>query len=354
MAETRSLPTTYTRIVLAERPVNNIEPTKHFRVEREHRLADLEPGPQQVLVAVDYLSLDPAMRSWMKERPTYLPPVGLGETMRAEGLGTIVKTGSGSKWKVGQTVKGVFGWTEYARMDDKAVGLRVLAPGGKLLDFLGPLGNVGMTAYFGLFDIGKPKPGEVMMVSGAAGAVGSLVCQLGVLKGLKVYALAGTPEKCRWLERDIGVTKAFCYKDKDCFAQVKRDMDKFDIYFDNVGGETLNFMMGRMKLRARIVVCGGISDYNNPKPAGLKGYLNLINQRARMEGFLVLDYTKQFGPAIAEMQQWLKEGKLQRSYHVVNGILSAPEALLLLYNGSNEGKLIIKVSDIQENVPAKL
>ncbi|KZV97037.1 NAD(P)-binding protein [Exidia glandulosa HHB12029] len=350
----KSLPTTYTRVVLAERPVGDIIPHKTFRTEPEQKLADLEPGEKQVLVAVDYLSLDPAMRSWLGEKKTYMPPVKIGEIMRAEGLGTIVKTGKDSKWKVGQTVKGVFGWTEYAQMDDKAVALRTVPKGGELLDFLGPFGNVGMTAYFGLFDIGKPKPGETLVVTGAAGAVGSLVCQLGVLKGLKVYAVAGSDEKVQWLEKELGVTKAFNYKNKDIYDQLKKHMKTFDIYFDNVGGEMLNFMLTRMNLFARIVVCGGISDYNNPNPAGLKGHLNLISMRALMQGFLVLDYASKFGPAIAEMQQWLTEGKLKRKYHVVDGIKSAPEALPLLYNGGNTGKLVVRVSNIREGVKTKL
>ncbi|KZV83214.1 NAD(P)-binding protein [Exidia glandulosa HHB12029] len=341
-----SLPTTYTRIIFAERPVGDIVPHKAFRIEPEHKLADLEPGEKQVLVAVDYLSLDPAMRSWLREKKTYREPIQIGATMDAGGLGTVVKTGKDSKWKVGQTVKGSFGWTEYAQMNDEAVALVEVPQGGELLDFLGPFGPTGMTAYFGLFDIGKPKPGDTLVVSGAAGATGSFVCQLGVLKGLKVYAIAGSDEKVQWLEKELGVTKAFNYKNKDFYDQLKEHMGTFDVYFDNVGGEILEFMLTRMNLYARIVICGGISDYNNPNPAGIKGHLNLISSRGLMQGFLVFDYASKFGPAIAEMQQWLSEGKLKSKFHVVHGVKSAPEALPLLFSGGNTGKLVVKVSNI--------
>ncbi|EJD41054.1 NAD(P)-binding protein [Auricularia subglabra TFB-10046 SS5] len=349
-----ALPETYTRIVLAERPVGDIIPHQTFRTETDHRTADLEPGEHQALVAVDYLSLDPAMRSWLNDKRSYMPPVQIGETMRAEGLGTVVKAGKDSKFKVGNNVKGAFGWTEYARLDDKQLELKEVPTGGQLLDFLGPLGSVGMTAYFGLFDVGQPKAGEKLVVTGAAGATGSLVCQLGVLKGLEVYAVAGSADKCKWLEEELGVKKALNYKDADFYEQFKTHVGYFDVYFDNVGGDILSFALTRMNKFARIVVCGGISDYNNPDPKGLKGYLNLITQRGRMQGFIVFDYMDRYHEAVKDMQEWIAQAKIKRKFHLVEGIKSAPEALPLLYNGGNTGKLVVKVSNRSEGVESKL
>ncbi|KAH7102369.1 NAD(P)-binding protein [Auriculariales sp. MPI-PUGE-AT-0066] len=349
------LPEKYTKIVLAERPTGDIVPDKTFRIEKnEHSIRDLEPGEKQVLVRVQYLSLDPAMRSWLNDRRNYMPPVQIGEVMRAEGLGVVVRAGKDSKFSVGQTVKGAFGWTDWAKMDDKLVRLQVPPEGGELIDFLGPFGSVGMTAYFGFFDIGKPKAGEVLVVSGAAGATGSIVCQLGVLSGLTVYAIAGSKDKCEWLEKELGVTKALNYKDADFYDQFKKTIDYFDVYFDNVGGEILNFALTRMKQNARIVLCGAISDYNNTAPKGLTGYMNLISQRGTLQGFIVFDYINRYSEAQEEIAKWVKEGKLKRKFHIVDGLENAPATLPLLYNGGNTGKLVIRVHKDEDVVSANL
>ncbi|TDL25875.1 alcohol dehydrogenase [Rickenella mellea] len=338
-------PQKFTRVVLAQRPVGHID-DKTFR--KETIPYDLKPStPDSVVVQVDWLSLDPAMRGWLNDTRSYLPPVQIGEIMRAEGLGTVIEVGSGSKFKVGDVVKGTFGWTEYAVMKDKTL-TKIEAPTHvESLDFLGVLGASGMTAYFGLLDVGKIQPGETLVVSGAAGAVGSVVCQIGKIKGAKVVAIAGSAEKCRWLENDLGVDKAINYKDADFKEQFKKHVGYLDVFFDNVGGEILDFALTRLNQKARIVLCGAISDYNAPKPRGLQSYLNLISQRARIEGFIVFDYASQYATAADEMGHWIKDGKLKRKFHTVEGIASAPEALPMLFTGGNTGKLVVKVSQIQ-------
>jgi len=277
--------------------------------------------------------------------------VGIGETMRASGLGKVVKAGQGSKFKVGDVVRGNVGWAEFATLPDKDLELVEVPKDAELLDFMGPLGMVGMTAYFGLLDVGKLKAGETLVVSGAAGAVGSLVCQIGKIKGAKVIGLAGADDKCQWLERELGVDKALNYKSKNFAKEFKNAVGFLDVFFDNVGGEILDMALGRLNKNARVVLCGAISAYNAKTPRGLSAYLNLISQRGKIEGFMVFDYADQYSIATTEMAAWIREGKLKRKYHVVEGLENAPQALTMLYSGENTGKLMIKVTS---NVPARL
>lgn len=291
------------------------------------------------------MSLDPAMRGWLNDSRSYVKPVAIGETMRAGGLGVVEKVGEGSGLKVGDYVYGTVGWTEWGVYPDKELRVIQVPKGTEVLDFLGPLGMTGLTAYFGLFEIGKIKAGETLVVSGAAGATGSIVCQLGKLSGAKVIAIAGTQEKCTWLEKDLGVDKALNYKSPTFRQEFKDAVGYLDVFFDNVGGEILDLALTRLKKNARIALCGAISDYNS-KPKGLTGYLNLISQTASIRGFLVFDYAKQFPKAVQELSTWLIEGKLQRKFHVVEGLEHAPEALPLLFSGGNTGKLVVKVADL--------
>ncbi|KAI0950972.1 hypothetical protein AcW1_008134 [Taiwanofungus camphoratus] len=202
----------------------------------------------------------------------------------------------------------------------------------------------GLTAYFGLLEVGKVQPGEKLVVSGAAGATGSVVCQIGKQKGAKVYAIAGSTEKCEWLEKDIGVDKALNYKSSTFHDDFKNSVGYFDVFFDNVGGDILDFALTRMNKGARIVLCGAISDYNSVKPKGLSGYLNLISQRAKIEGFLVFDFAKRYPEAQTYLAGLLNDGNLKRKFHVVEGLENAPQALLMLFNGGNTGKLVVKVT----------
>jgi hypothetical protein len=271
--------------------------------------------------------------------------------MRATGLGTVVQTGKGSKFSDGDIVQGTFGWTEYAVMNDKQCEKIVPLPGANTLDYLNTLGMPGMTAYFGLKDIGKLQRGETLVVSGAAGSVGSLACQLGKKAGAKVIAIAGSDEKCTWLKNELGVDNALNYKSKTFYEEWK-SLGYLDVYFDNVGGDILDFALTRLNKHARIVLCGAISEYNSVKPKGLQAYMNLISQRAKIEGFIVFDYASDFPAAIKEIAASLADGSIKRKFHVVEGLEKAPEALPLLFSGVNTGKLVVKVAE--ENHQSKL
>jgi len=297
------------------------------------------------LVQCTWLSLDPAMRGYIRDKRSYLPPVKIGEVMRAVGLGVVVEVGPESLFNVGDHVKGKWGMTEYAVMKDSELEKIVVPHGVELLDFLGTLGLSGLTAYFGLERIGRLKSGEVLVVSGAAGSVGSVACQLGKAMGAKVYAIAGSDDKCVWLEKELGVDKAFNYKSKSFYEDLKT-IGYLDVYFDNVGGEILDFLLTRLKNGARIALCGAISAYNTTKPKGLQSYLNLISQRATLQGFIVMDFESEFPAAIRELTVKLCEGSLKRKFHIVEGgIEQAPVALPILFNGGNTGKLVVKISD---------
>lgn len=338
-----SRPTHYKQIVLNSRPVGDIEPTT-FRTE-VLPLSALKPKDNEALIRCTWLSLDPAMRGYIKDVRSYLPPVQIGEVMRAQGLGVVEEVGKGSELKVGDFVSGPWGMSEYAVMKDKHLEKLIVPRGVQPLDFLNVLGSSGLTAYFGLRDIGKLKPGEKLVVSGAAGSVGSIACQLGKAAGAKVYAIAGSAEKCQWLEKELGVDKAFNYKSPNFYKEFK-DVGYLDVYFDNVGGDILDFMLMRLNKNARIILCGAISAYNSTKPKGLQNYLTLISQRAKIEGFIVLDYVSEYPAALEELAKGLSTGAIKRKFHIVEGgIEQAPIALPMLFSGGNTGKLVVKVSE---------
>ncbi|KAF8575958.1 NAD(P)-binding protein [Ramaria rubella] len=336
-----SIPSQATHIVLSERPSGPVTSTT-FSAKSVPIPDELAPG--DVLVRVDWLSLDPAMRGWLNDRRSYIKPVQIGEIMRAQGLGTVVKGG-------GKSVQ-VKGWGDYVVLKETELEKFTLPEGAYALDFISTLGMPGKIKYIfldcpfrkGLFDVGKVKSGETLVVSGAAGAVGSVVCQLGKIKGARVIALAGSDDKVAWLENELGVDKALNYKSPTFVADFKQHVGYLDVYFDNVGGETLDLCLGRLNKGARIALCGAISAYNEAKPRGLQGYLSLISQRAKIEGFIVFDYADRFEGAIQEMSGWISEGKIKRKFHIVEGLEKCPEYLNLLYSGGNTGKLVVKVS----------
>jgi len=333
----------YTRIVLNERPVADITPTT-FRIENIP--FDLHPEQGEVLVQVNWLSLDPAMRGWIKDARSYVPPVQIGEVMRAGGIATVVEVGGGDcRLRPGDVISCSPGWAEYAIVKEGAAQKLDIPPGAKLLDFLGTFSaSGGLTAYFGLLEVAKIKAGETLVVSGAAGSVGSLVCQIGKIYGAKVAGIAGTDEKCRWLREDIKIDAALNYKSPTFRQEFKDAVGYLDVFFDNVGGEILDFALTRLNKGARVTLCGAISDYNSPKPKGLSNYLNLISQRAKMEGFIVFDYKDRYPEAVRDLSKWISEGRIERKFHIIEGLEKAPEALPLLYTGGNTGKLVVHVS----------
>ncbi len=302
-----------------------------------------EPKDGEVLVKVLYISLDPAMRGWMNEGKSYVPPVAIGEVMRALGAGKVIA----SKFPglaAGDYVGGIFGVQEYAVAPGKAVN-KIDAPADKLPLYIGGLGMPGMTAYFGLLDVGRPESGNMVVVSGAAGAVGSMVGQIAKIKGCTVIGIAGGAEKCAYL-KEIGFDASIDYKAENVLAALRRHCPKgIDVYFDNVGGEILDAALANLALHARVVICGAISQYNNTTPIeGPANYLSLLVNRASMTGMLMVDYLARAGEARTAMAQWMKEGKLKTREHIVDGLSTFPETLLMLFSGENEGKLIIKVA----------
>lgn len=303
------------------------------------------PGPGEVLIRVQYISLDPAMRGWMNEGRSYVPPVGIGEVMRAGGIGRVVASNDPSI-AVGDTVSALTGVQDYAVVkakDATKVDSRI-AP---LPRYLGVLGMPGMTAYFGLLDVGQPKPGETVVVSAAAGAVGGVVGQIAKIKGCRVVGIAGGADKCRYVVKELGFDAAIDYKNEDVKKKLREYCpNRIDIFFDNVGGEILEAALAGLANKARVVLCGAISQYNTVDSLkGPKNYMSLLVNRARMEGFVVFDYAARYGEAIKAMAGWITEGKLKAREDIVEGLETFPETLLKLFHGENFGKLIIKVSD---------
>lgn len=305
------------------------------------------PTEGQFLVRNLYLSFDPAMRGWMEDRPSYIPPVALGEVMRAGSVGQVVESKSPA-FQPGDFVQGTFGWQDYAVSDGKRpLPVTKLPPGVPLTWPLGVLGITGLTAYFGLLDLGKPAAGETVVVSGAAGATGSVAAQIAKLKGCRVIGIAGGREKCAWLLNEAGLDATIDYKAEDVGARLRALCPRsVDVYFDNVGGEILDAVLAQIATRARIVLCGGISSYNaSEPPPGPRNYLNLVIQRARMEGFIVLDYVPRFGEAMRELAGWVTSGKIKHQEDVQFGLENAPRTFLRLFEGKNLGKQLLKISD---------
>jgi NADPH-dependent curcumin reductase len=301
------------------------------------------PGPGQVLVRVLYVSLDPAMRGWMTDRRSYIPPVALGDVMRAIGVGRVVESNDAAL-SPGDHVTGLTGLQDHAVLPAKDL-VRIDARLAPLPRFLGALGGSGMTAYFGLLDVGQPKAGETVLVSAAAGSVGSLVGQIARLQGCRAIGIAGGPEKCAYVREELGFDGVIDYKNEDVGAGLKEHCPKgVDVYFDNVGGEILDLALARLARRARVVICGAISQYDNRDAApGPANYLSLLVNRARMEGFIVFDYAARYGEAARAIAGWMAEGRLKASEQVEEGLENFPEVFLKLFRGENTGKLVLKV-----------
>ena len=328
------------RIVLAARPTGMADDTT----------VALETGPVpepeagQAVVRVEWISIDPTIRTWMDDAPGYLPAIEIGAPIRSGGIGTVVASAA-DRFPVGATVFGMLGWQDYAVVDDDN-NAQVVPDGIDPTAALSVFGVTGMTAYFGLLDVGQPKEGDTVVVSGAAGATGSVVGQIAKIKGAaNVVGLAGSAEKCAWLVDDLGFDAAINYRTEDVAARLRTLCPNgIDVYFDNVGGEILDTCLGQLALKARVVLCGAISTYaDDGKPVGPGNYRNLIVKRARMEGFLVLDYLDRFGEGQADMFTWVLEGKVKHAVHVVEGLERALDALNLLFTGGNTGKVIVKV-----------
>jgi NADPH-dependent curcumin reductase CurA len=307
-----------------------------------------EPADGQFLVKLEHLSLDPAMRGWMNEGRSYVPPVGIGEVMRAGGIGRVVESRH-PDYGAGDRVFGTFGVQRYA-ISDGAGAWPVdtsLAPPEV---HLGALGITGLTAYFGLLDIGRPEPGQTVVVSGAAGAVGSIAGQIARIKGCRVVGIAGGPEKCEWLTETLGFDAAIDYKRGDLRAQLREHTpDRVDVYFDNVGGEILDEVLRRLARGARVVLCGAISQYNAQEaPRGPANYMQLLVARASMTGFLVFDFAKRYPEGMAQLSEWLRSGELlSREDVVIGGLDEFPDVLLMLFRGENTGKLILQLAEAE-------
>jgi NADPH-dependent curcumin reductase len=310
-----------------------------------------EPAAGGVLIKTLALSLDPAMRGWMNEGKSYIAPVGIDEVMRAAGIGKVVAS-SHPKFAVGDHVYGILGVQEYITLPESEVKRTGLAKidlrVGALTQWLNVLGMPGMTGYFGLMDVGQPKAGETVVVSGAAGAVGQTVGQMAKIKGCRVVGIAGGAAKCEWVVKELGFDACIDYKAGP--SAVRTGLKEHcpggvDIYFDNVGGEILDDVLAKINRKARIIICGAISQYNNTTPIqGPKNYLSLLMNRARMEGIVVFDNADRYPIAIAEMATYLKDGRMKSKEDVVQGLDTFPETLLKLFNGENFGKLVLQVA----------
>jgi NADPH-dependent curcumin reductase len=304
-----------------------------------------DPAIGQFLVKILYASLDPAMRGWMNEAKSYIPPVGIGEVMRAGGAGRVIAS-QNPNFAIGDHVVGAFGMQEYALSDGKGV-YKVdprLAP---LPVYLGTLGMPGFTAYFGLLDVGAVKAGDTVVVSGAAGAVGMPTGQIARIKGARAVGLAGSPEKCEYVVKELGFDACINYKTEDVRAALRKHCPTgINVYFDNVGGPLLDTALAQLARGARVVLCGAISQYCST--TGVKGpdnYLSLLVNSARMEGFVVFNYAARYAEALREMAGWRAAGKLKSREDIVAGLETFPETLLKLFCGENFGKLVLKIAD---------
>ncbi|KAL4876896.1 hypothetical protein BJY04DRAFT_138227 [Aspergillus karnatakaensis] len=322
-----------------------------FRVQTAQR-PDNVPA-DKILVRVHYLSLDPAMRQWLTAKRSYIAPVEIGAVMRGQSIAQVLAVGRdlGSKFKVGDWVTAYSGWQEYALVGAKEAERVIIPPGGRPTDALSVLGMTALTAYFGMIDIGRPKAGETVVVSGAAGATGMVAGQIAKIKGAKrVVGLAGTPDKCEFLVKELGFDAAINYRDPDWRKQLKEATPEYiDVYFDNAGGEILEACLARAARNSRFAICGAISQYNSAKPQGPASFMNVISQRVTMKGFIVFDYAKQYSAALQELASWLTQGKLKRKEHIVpGGLEAAPAALVDLYAGANTGKMMVEVAPVSE------
>lgn len=329
------------RLVLASRPVGMIDAST-VRMEEADRPAI---GAGEALLKVRYLSIDPTIRTWMNDAPGYLPPIRIDEVVRGPGISEVVETKS-DRYKVGDLVFGLPGWQEYAVADEQANAMQPIPEGLDPPTALNIFGVTGLTAYFGLLEVGRMTEGDVVVVSGAAGATGSSVGQIAKIKGAsKVVGIAGGPEKCAFVVEELGFDGAIDYRAGHVAEELARLCpDGIDLYFDNVGGEILNACLGRLALRGRVVLCGAIAAYNATEwPPGPTNYVNLIPRRGRMEGFIIIDFADRYAEAQGEIFTWLLDGKIKHFEHIVEGLENAPDALNMLFTSQNTGKVVVKL-----------
>jgi len=343
-----ALPNKTKALKLVKRPVadEKLEVGEHFE------LVELDIpalSNKEVLVRTDYLSCDPTQRIWVNDIPQYMPPVAVGEIMRSGAVGTVVASNH-PNFAEGDLVSGLTGWTEYAVTDGSQL---TKLPAGTPVDMsMGPIGLTGLTAYFGLVYIGKPKPGDYVLVSGAAGATGSMVTQIAVLMGCKVVGIAGGPEKCEYV-KSLGAVECIDYKNEDAVQRiaelggVQGLKGGFDIYFDNVGGEILNAALGNISMGARVILCGAISGYKKVKQEqyGPSNYINLLMRRGTMQGFIILDFASDFEIAAGRMATWVQQGKIKAQTDLQEGPLEhICEVLDRIFTGKNKGKQVMKLN----------
>jgi NADPH-dependent curcumin reductase len=303
-----------------------------------------DPGADEVAVQVLYLSLDPAMRAWLDEGPSYIPAVEVGDVMRAIGIGRVTASGSDALAE-GDVVSGLFGIQEHAVLPAKALQ-KVDASVDPLTVHLNTLGIPGMTAYFGLLDVGRASEGDTVVVSGAAGAVGATTGQIARIKGCRAVGIAGGPEKCELLTEVYGYDAAIDYKSADVRRALREACpDGIGVFFDNVGGPILEAALARLSRGARVVLCGAVSQYNSGAMQGPRNYMSLLINRASMAGFVVFDYADRYPEATRELRGWLADGSLRSREDVVDGIETFPETLNMLFSGANTGKLVLRVAD---------
>lgn len=331
------------QVLLANRPVGLPQLSDWQIVD-----ADIPPlSSGDVLVKNIYISLDPAMRGWMTASKSYIRPVEIGEVMRASGAGKVVSS-ENERYKVGDYVVGTFGVQEYYRAKEGKGLTKVDTSLAPLAKWMSVLGMTGMTAYFGLLDVGAPKEGDVVVVSGGAGAVGSIVGQIAKINGCKVVGIAGGADKIAYMRDELGFDEVIDYREGNLRSALRKACPEgIDVYFDNVGGEILDICLSMLRMKARIVICGAISQYNATEGvSGPKNYLSLLVNRARMEGFVVFDYADRYKIAAMQMARWMQEGKLKSTEFIVkDGVETFPENLLILFGGDKIGKLLLQVAE---------
>ena len=308
----------------------------------ENPIEELQEG--EILIQQHYISLDPAMRGWMNDTKSYIPPIALDSVMRAGSIGKVIKNNNNPNFEVGDCVSGWGGVQQYMTSDGTGC-FKVNEKIAAMPTFLGALGMPGMTAYFGILEVANIKEGDIVLVSGAAGAVGSIVGQIAKIKGCRVIGIAGGKEKCNYIINELGYDEAIDYKSENIYTALKRKCPKgIDVYFDNVGGVILDAALSKLRMHATVVICGAISQYNNKKKVnGPSNYLSLLVTRSVMKGMVVMDYTKGFGQASKQMATWIEEGKLKYREDIYEGIENFQETYNRLFSGEKKGKLVLKV-----------
>ena len=327
-------------MILVNRPTGI--PEKNTWSFEEELISEIKDG--QILIKQQYISLDPAMRGWMNNSKSYIPPVEIGTVMRAGTVGEVIQVNNNTNFKVGDFVSGWGGVQEYSISDGKNYSI-IKDKNNPIHRYLGALGMPGMTAYFGIINEGKIKSGDIVLVSAAAGAVGSLVGQIAKIKGCKVIGIAGGNEKCKYVKEQLGFDEVIDYKNDNIYSSLKKYCPEgIDVYFDNVGGEILDAALAKLRMNARIVICGAISQYNNTsRTKGPSNYLSLLVNRATMKGMVVFDYKNDYPMAINQISEWFNRGKLKSNESIFEGIDNFYEIFLKLFNGNKRGKLILKI-----------